>query len=173
MVMILQDRYYHWLRSLVDRPGSFYDTLFHAAWSTPYEYHVPFDENRAEDGLRLRDRYEEETSISLPDLDICSMLEFLVALAIRMNESMYDWDNPDQTSGWFWKMMFNSGLAALDDTYSDDTYVRLLYRFNVINHRLYNEDGTGGGLFPLEHPRQDQREVEVWYQMMAYLQENM
>jgi hypothetical protein len=90
-----------------------------------------------------------------------------------MNETLYDWDLGDQTSGWFWKLLFNTGLAALDDTYSDDTYERILYRFNIINKRLYNEDGTGGGLFPLAHPRQDQREIEVWYQMMAYLQENM
>lgn len=69
--------------------------------------------------------------------------------------------------------MFNSGLAALDDTYSDDTYERIQYRLNVINKRLYNEDGTGGGLFPLRHATQDQREVELWYQMMAYLTENM
>lgn len=169
----IEDKYVRWLRSLVDRPGSFYNILFQAAWETDYEYYIPYDENRADDGLRLRDRFMDETSLILSDFGPCRMLEFLVALAIRMNETLYDWDLPDQTSGWFWQLIFNSGLVALDDTYSDDTYERILYRLDVINKRLYNEDGSGGGLFPLTYTRQDQREIEVWYQMMAYLTENM
>jgi hypothetical protein len=29
-----------------------------------------------------------------------------------------------------------------------------------------------GGMFPLEDPREDQRAIEIWYQMMAYINEN-
>jgi hypothetical protein len=28
-----------------------------------------------------------------------------------------------------------------------------------------------GGFFPLTHPNDDQRKVEIWYQMNAYLDE--
>ena len=171
--MILNHRYHNWLRDLVDRPGSFYDILFAVAWETTYEYSVPYDENRAEDGLRLRDTFEHDTSTMLPDLGQCRMLEFLVALSIRLNETTYDWDKPDETSNWFWKLIFNMGLHKFDDTYSDDAWDSIRDAFGYLNLRQYNADGTDGGLFPLKHPREDQRQVEVWYQMMAYLTENL
>jgi hypothetical protein len=41
-----------------------------------------------------------------------------------------------------------------------------------LNRRLYTTSGYGG-LFPLEEPKEDQRKVEIWYQMMAYLGENL
>jgi hypothetical protein len=174
MIMVRTSRYTQWLRGLVDRPGSFYDILFDAAWQVEYEYSVLYDANRAEDGLRLRERFEYETSTMLPDhLGECRMLEFLVALAIRINEATYDWDKPDQTSEWFWKMIFNLGLQRFDDTYSDDPYDNIINVFECVNLRLYNENGTDGGLFPLRRSREDQRHVEIWYQMMAYLSENL
>ncbi len=46
----------------------------------------------------------------------------------------------------------------------DDILERLIWR-------QYQEDGQGG-FFPLAWPEQDQREVELWYQMNAYLAEN-
>ena len=36
--------------------------------------------------------------------------------------------------------------------------------------RTYRWDGHGG-LFPLNEPEKDQREVEIWYQLSAYLLE--
>ena len=43
--------------------------------------------------------------------------------------------------------------------------------FQMINERSYAFDGYGG-LFPLRKPHQDQRNIEIWYQMQAYLMEN-
>jgi hypothetical protein len=34
--------------------------------------------------------------------------------------------------------------------------------------RTYEPNGVGG-FFPLENPNEDQREVELWYQMSAYV----
>jgi hypothetical protein len=34
--------------------------------------------------------------------------------------------------------------------------------------RTYNFNGRGG-IFPLRRPRQDQRDVELWYQLNAYI----
>ena len=36
--------------------------------------------------------------------------------------------------------------------------------------RTYDSNGYGG-LFPLRNPREDQRKVELWYQLNAYLLE--
>jgi len=172
MIMTQINRYIRWLRSLVDRPGSYYDVLFEAAWETAYEYSVPHDDNRAADGLRLRETFGDANS-PLPDLGECRMLEFLVALSIRLNDTLYDWDKPDQSSDWFWKLIWNLELEQFDDTYSNNPYENIVNAFERMNLRLYNADGTCGGLFPLRRPKEDQREIEVWYQMAAYILENL
>lgn len=144
------------------------------AWHTVYEYDIPNDDNRAEDGLQLRERFERESSLRLPNLGECRMLEFLIALAIRLNESVYDYENPDQVSDWFWILIENLQLDAYDDTYTfNDIHFYIEQVFVRLNKRLYGSNGNGGGLFPLEEPMADQTQVEVWYQMMAYLSEKM
>jgi hypothetical protein len=143
------------------------------AWATIYEYHIPNDDNRAEDGLKLRERFELESSLRLLDLGECRMLEFLIALAIRLNESVYDHNNPDQTPYWFWILIKNLQLDEYDDYYPfDKIHVDIKLVFMRLNRRLYTTSGYGG-LFPLEEPKEDQRKVEIWYQMMAYLGENL
>lgn len=158
--------------------GPSYHTLFDTAWKTTYKYHIPNDDNRAVDGLRLRERFEHESSLRLPDLGECKMLEFLIALAIRLNESVYDQDDPEQTSYWFWELIKNLQLDAYDDNYPfGDIFSEIPFDINQVfirlNQRLYGSNGGAGGLFPLEDPREDQRYVEVWYQMMAWLSENV
>jgi hypothetical protein len=102
------------------------------------------------------------------------MLEFLIALSIRLSETVYDHNYPDQTAHWFWVLIRNMGL----DIYSDDSPFEEIHysigsAFWRLNSRTYAFDGSEGGLFPLREPSEDQRKVEVWYQMMAYLRENL
>ena len=42
---------------------------------------------------------------------------------------------------------------------------------NRVNGRMFSRDGSGG-LFPLRRFDRDQRSVEIWYQMQAWLMEN-
>ena len=170
----LTSKYINWLRGLVERPGPFYHILFGMAWETFYEYHIPNDDTRAEDGLKLRERFELESSLKLPDFGECRILEFLIALAIRLNESVYDYRNPDQTSYWFWQLIKNLQLDTYNNNYSfDNIHFYIEQVFIRLNERLYAFNGDAGGLFPLEESTEDQRDVEVWYQMMAYLGENL
>ena len=165
--------YNNWLRGLVEEPGPSYHILFDMAWATVYEYNIPNDDNRAEDGLQLRERFERESSLRLPDLGECKMLEFLIALAIRLNEAIYDYENPDQTSYWFWRLIENLKLDVANDNYSfSEIHSYIENIFMRLNQRLYTTSGYGG-LFPLKRHTENQRELEVWYQMMAYLSENM
>ncbi len=158
------DRYRRWLRSLVDEPGSSFDVLFDVAWTTFYEFFLPNDDNRAADGVRLREVFESDSSIRLPYLDECRILEFLIALAMRVNEVVYDHTVPDQTSYWFWVLIENLEITEGDSA---------LAAFDRLNKREYGSNGYGG-LFPIENTsNEDQRDVEVWYQMMAYLKENL
>ena len=173
--MLPTNKYNRWLRGLVEKnPGPSYHILFDMAWATFYEYHIPNDDNRAEDGLKLRERFELESSLRLPDLGECNMLEFLIALAIRLNESVYDYNNPDQTSYWFWELIKNLQIDVYDDNWPfNKIHFNINQVFIRLNERLYGSNGGGGGLFPLEEPTADQRYVEIWYQMMAYLNENL
>ena len=173
MMMLATSKYTHWLRGLVEVPGPSYDILFDMAWATVYEFHIPNDYNRAEDGLGLRERFELESSLRLPDLGECKMLEFLIAMAIRLNETVYDYEEPDRTSYWFWELIENLQLTAYNDNYPfDEIHFYVEQVFIRLNERLYASNGGAGGLFPLKEPLADQTQVEVWYQMMAYLGEN-
>lgn len=174
--MLSINKYNRWLRGLVDdrRSSPSYDILFDMAFVIRYEYSVPNDHNRAEDGLKLRERFEYETSIKLPDLGECRILEFLIALAIRLNESVYDNRNPNREPEWFWTLINNLELDEYNDEYNfHRIHTGIESIFRCLNNRLYNADGTGGGVFPLENPKENQQDVEVWYQMMAYLQEGV
>lgn len=167
------NNYIVWLRGLVNRPSPNYEILFEMAWETHYSYFIPNDINRARDGLELRERFESETSIGLPDMGPCRMLEFIIALSIRLNETTYDYDFPNQVPYWFDVLIRNLGLDEYDDYYP---YLRIREEikkvFEKVNKRLYERDGLGG-CFPLVYPEKDQRKVEVWYQMMAYLAETL
>ncbi len=132
------------------------------------------DEDRGNDGVDLRDLYESETGV-YPDVDGPStMLEMLIALAKRMAWVLVEGDDKGFTDAWcFWQIIRNLGL----DRYSDSVWYDLNGEMKVrraiskVLGREYNRDGSGG-LFPLRTPHEDQRGVEIWGQMMAYLLEN-
>lgn len=75
---------------------------------------------------------------------------------------------PAWASG-FWNMVVSLGLAAMDDSrFSEDRAEFILDRFDS---RDYQPNGAGG-LFTLSHPTEDMRQIDIWYQLMAYLNEN-
>ena len=96
----------------------------------------------------------------------CSVLEMMVALAIKIEEQIMD--DPDignRTGLWFWKMIENLGLKNMRDAVIDTDYVeKIIFRFL---DRNYQRDGSGG-LF-IVHGHGDLRNVEIWYQMLWYL----
>ena len=158
--------YREWLRGLVIGPAPTYHNpeLFDIAWDTNYIPTVPNDQNRCQDAIDLRPRYVNETSNSLPAMGECTMLEFLIGLSIRLNDASYTPQRPDQIGSWFWALLDNLGII-------EENYIGMTRSFEKINTRGYDHDGFGG-LFPLRRSREDQRNVEIWYQMQAYLMEN-
>lgn len=173
--------YFEWLVGLVD--GGDHLLLLKDLYSLPFVPRIPFDENRANYGVELRKAFAscEGGRISAGELEKpCSILELLVSLADRFEFELDDPYNPTQTGDagcarYFWLMLKNLGLYEMDDLYGgyDDLGGRETVEAAVrrLNDRTYAYDGTGG-LFPLRHPAQDQRSVEIWYQMNAYLIEN-
>lgn len=173
--------YFEWLVGLVD--GGDHLRLMKDLYSLPFVPRIPFDENRAAYGVELRKVFAscEGGRISAKELEKpCSILELLVSLADRFKFELDDPYDPTQAEDagsvkYFWILLKNLGLYEIDDLYGgyDDRGGRATVEAAVrrLNDRTYAYDGTGG-LFPLRHPAQDQRSVEIWYQMNAYLIEN-
>lgn len=167
--------YFQWLTDLVCK-GRFSDKisctrLMLSLHNTEFVYTIPMDENRAEDGVSLRYRFMRakcyDTSIMEYLQKPCSMLEMMVALAIRCEEDIMEEPiKGDRTAQWFWGMVVNLGLGSMfDHCYDEQLVDEVLTRFAK---RRYDPDGRGG-LFRIKGCPRDLRKVEIWYQMCWYL----
>ena len=87
----------------------------------------------------------------------------MVALADRMVYNCSD--SIDRSEAFL--IMFKNLFSGIDE----NDVEKLLERVKKFLNREYDKDGTFG-LFPLKNPKKDQRKVEIWYQMMAYIIEN-
>ena len=172
------DAYFEWLYNLVckDRfaPDISFRKLLKHLNSTEFVYRIKNDRNRAADGVQLRHRFavtegrEYSERMILRNLaGTCSVLEMMVALSIRCEETiMNDPEYGDRTGQWFWGMVVNLGLGSMtDDKYDKDYVDHVLYRFLS---RKYEADGNGG-LFTVKYCDKDLRKVEIWYQLCWYL----
>jgi hypothetical protein len=139
-----------------------------------FTYTIPMDENRAEDGKDLRYRfaitegYENYADLILDILEgPCSVLEMLVALALRCEENLMD--DPrygDRTTQWFWGMIVSLGLGPMMDYNFDRQHVDDV--IGTFLERKYKPDGRGG-LFTIKNTKDDLRDVEIWYQLCWYI----
>lgn len=166
--------YWIWLRGLIgandpESTRSSYFTLLWKLHATEFYWTVERDANRASDGKDLREAFEDATGKDKSEIDIpCTLLEMMIALARRYDGEVGD-INSSNVPDIFWGMVDHLGLSGMDDEHYDPEKVDdILTRFL---DRSYEKDGFGG-LFPLVNPREDQRKVEIWYQMQAYLIEN-
>lgn len=174
----LEELYFQWLYETYvgfneDEPETHW-SLCSRLQHTRYRWTVPNDDNRAEDGVFLREtfiakhpQYRENATIEFFRQD-CSVLEFLIALSIRA-----EFESMKPQMWWFWEMMGNLRLLTYTDTYM----ARPMFTPRGLDRRIaefldreYDYDGHGG-LFPLEAPPVDQRTAEVWYQMSTYILE--
>lgn len=170
----VNDEYFEWLCELIDirrfaRQVSYRKLLMHLH-NIEFTWFVPYDDNRADDGIKLRRRFglvREDNRLADYIHGPCSVLEMMVALAIRCEETiMDDAQLGDRTGQWFWGMINNLGLNSMRDNrfdrdYVDEVIARLL-------NREYEPDGRGG-LFTVKHCSRDLRTVEIWSQLSWYL----
>lgn len=175
----LSNKYFEWMCQLVCSENHSkrlpYLKLLNHLNHEEFVYTIGLDGNRADDGVDLRYRFGDESGhigaeiATCLDNRPCSILEMMVALAIRCEEHIMD--DPDignRTGQWFWDMIDNLGLGSMNNVNFDRVYVdEVLFRF--IN-RKYGRNGEGG-LFTVKHCHRDLRSVEIWYQMCWYLDE--
>lgn len=169
----LDEQYFRWLCSQVTNvrlknPSRTYWSLLRLLHMKEFVWIIPNDDNRLEDGRDLRIEFIDETHLEVDQEWMilgCSMLEMLVGLSRRLN---FEDDAP--TDEWFWRLMDNLGLRDFTDR-SNFTEQDVEDVLDDVIWRTYEKNGRGG-LFPLRHAHEDQREVELWYQMSEYLLEN-
>jgi hypothetical protein len=170
----INDEYFEWLCELIDikrfsKRVSYRKLLMHLH-NIEFTWFIPRDDNRADDGIQLRRRFalaRDDISLQRYLRGPCSVLEMMVALAVRCEE----WIMDDAAMGnrigqWFWGMLNNLGLSSMNDSkfdrdYVDDVIARLL-------NREYEPDGRGG-LFTVRNCDRDMRTVEIWCQLSWYL----
>lgn len=143
-----------------------FENLLYQLHNMPFYSLIPNDDNRGMDGLQLRNLYEEAEGyiVDFDDDVPCTLLEMLIALAERMAYIIYDSENEEEynTASCFWLFIRNLNLTPESGTN--------ISKLNDLLERRYAENGDGG-LFPLRRPITNQREIEIWYQMMYYIEE--
>jgi hypothetical protein len=167
----LENVYFNWLCAKVVDKETFpvtdhYWKLLRKLHTTEFVWMMSGDDNRAEDGKELRRDFI--LAADMPDnpewrtVVGCSVLEMFIAFAKRAE---FQTDMPMRD--WFWEFIDNLGLDQYDDRsrFDEKTVETILDQFIW---RTYHPNGIGG-LFPLDYPREDQREVEVFYQFCNYL----
>lgn len=164
--------YFDWLCGIVGYNVT-YQKLLYLLFSINFIPNIARDENRAGDGINLRYRFACERNYSYSEVSDaidnrdCSLLEMMIALALRCEENiMYDQDYGDRTGQWFWDMVDNLGLSSFDDYHWDEYYAKEIC--NDFNNANYSPDGKGG-LFYIPGCDKDLRSIEIWYQMCWYL----
>jgi hypothetical protein len=151
--------------------GNEYSRLCGYMLSRDFIFFVGNDCNRAEDGLILREDYEETygyiDGISGTD---CTILEMLVKLAMRCEvDVMSNPDFGDRTNKWFWTFLNHLKLTKYKNEHFEKEEIDEILDDFVYRH--YDKYGRGG-LFEVKKPRGDMRTTEIWYQMMWWLDEN-
>lgn len=170
----LDDQYFTWLYSQVadvrTRKGPrTYWRLLRRLFSTEFTWFIPNDDNRAGDGRELRAEWA-----TLEDVHVdrewatlgCSFLEMLIGLARRL-----EFQTNRDTEYWFWHLIGNLGLLGHNDR-SKFLEEDVDTRTSMVMQRTYDRCGNGG-LFPLRSSPNDQRFIEIWYQLHAYLRQDM
>lgn len=169
----IEASYFDWLCSKCDVHD--HKKLLCQLLDTEFTYSIELDGNRAEDGVDLRYRFGKEHGIAQHriatalDQRPCSVLEMMVALALRIEEEiMSDCEKGDRTGVWFKTMLQNLRLVTMDDRRYDE---RIVYeRIRTFLDRQFAINGDGS-LFRLRNPRRNMRNVEIWYAAMWYLDE--
>lgn len=174
----IHDDYFDWMYDIVSEGDESYRKLLFLLHSTPFKVIVPLDKNRLEDGEALRFRFGMDThpgdfyaadriSEQLTDHPGCSVLEMMIALALRCEENIMD--NAlvgNRTPYWFWMMISNLQLNGMTDERFDRDYAaECIERFL---NREYEADGKGGLIY-IPGIRKDLRNVEIWTQLLWFL----
>lgn len=156
--------YLRWLIDLVATPNEInrYLEVSKILYSEPYVPVHIMDENRAIDGIELRQEwlslYDEHAYIYDGWLEEpCSVLEMLVALSRRANFTATSMT----TAEWFKTMLDNLSLRIPDVNFQENKH-KVYYILDLMDHGEISP-------FPTNYP--DYKD-QLWDQMMEYIDVN-
>lgn len=170
----LDELYFTWLYSQVGdsnitNPNRTYWGMTKQLFTKEFIWFVPNDDNRIADGKDLRYEFVEQSE--LEDVDLrwmkqgCSMLELLIGLSRRLA-----FEAEGEARDWFWHMLKNLELDIYNDRRQPSSVNQIDEILDRVIWRTYGINGEGG-IFPLRYARDNQRKIELWYQMSSYVQE--
>lgn len=149
----------------------FFETLH----SIEFKAVMKEDIARVNDGISLRNTYAYETgqdydTISDYLTEPCSVLEMMLALAIKEEDIMSDPRKGDRTKQWLWMQINSMGIVAEPD-YVGEKFPEGEIREKVSKmiNRDYAPDGTGGLFKFYNPPEEDLSKIDLWKQMCWYL----
>lgn len=166
----LAEDYLRWLGPQIrdeDKTPTYWD-LFGIMFEKEFEWKVPNDDNRLQDGVDLRAEYCYANHIrrgSLTRLGQARFLEVLIGLSRRMS-----FNAGGTAQGWAWQFILNLELSRMTDPLLRGKQRKTDDILDTVIWRTYTPDGVGG-FFPLAWPDEDQTQKELWYQMAAYIDE--
>lgn len=169
--MSLEELYFGWLYDQVCGEDDSHTKLLRAMHQVIFRYSMAMDENRAVDGMELRERFIYEEELPWDDRlylsGPCSVLEMLIALAYRCEiEIMDNKKYGNRTTKWFWEMLKNLDIDWMtNDRFDSDILEKRLHVWMSRKHGPHGE----GAIFYIPNCTEDLRSVEIWYQLMAYL----
>ena len=180
----IRNQYFLWLCSIVCKDLDYrnkktikdtygkdtYWYMLRVLGKTEFYSIIDKDDNRAGDGLYLRESFVSECGYGDEEYKIinagpCSVLEMLVALSKRLADIQSVLSHEDL----FWIMCKNLEINK-DDLHIDLDDVK--QKIDVFLSRKYKKDGKGG-LFPLKKYVNDQTSIEIWVQANAWIMENL
>lgn len=163
-------KYFDWLMDIIGAgPDTNYQgrhRLFFFLFKKEYTWVNPMDENRAIDGMGMRDIFYENTGKQSGVTGPCSVLEMLVGLIFRMNEDLYGEINEALATKMIVTMLNSMDIFECNDSHFDDEYVCV----QIDNMMSNNIEPSGkGGLF-IVNGKEDMRDLDIWYQCLRWLQ---
>lgn len=181
---VANDRYLQWLSDIIDDPYhkiniQSYSILLRELYQTEFSCETAVlagnDINRLEDAIELRREFIATNGYDLLLSDPPNLLEVMIAISQRFESILNIDTSRDDTSARFWELIHNLEFDNMRDVeyYNNkDGYMKFIDdRIEWLLGRDYSANGYGG-FFPLKDPKENQRNVEIWYQMAAYINEN-
>ena len=177
----IRNAYFMWLFSSVNSE-KYYMKLSRLLDNRPFRWIIHNDGNREQDAIREREIFVDTVDHGYGRREVDELMEstitvfeVTVALCKRMDFELDDLVSGPRVHVWFAELLNNLELGYLvDANFRADTL--LIEEIDEILDRLldrtYDYNGNGS-FFPLKkRPEQHMANIEMWYQMMLYLDEN-
>lgn len=188
------DGYFHWLQRVSGLSGPLSSMLADTEFVSVKDIDDVIERKAKEE---IRRKYaddiaekenldDKETETLLKSIrGNCCLFEVIVCLAYSINEMFEDLDAYDGCAHFFNILMENAGFNRYDEEDYDmnPEKVKAYWedRIRIVVERLYDTDGTGGGLFPLKWVSDyrdnrksytDRRFISLWHQMNDWVDEH-